>query len=336
MADKRIRSVIRATGHYVPEQVVTNEVLAARVGSDAQWIESRTGIKARRFAAAEQSTSALGLYAAQRALARAGLEAQELDAIIFATLSPDVAFPGCGVFVQEALGIPGVPALDVRNQCSGYLYALSVADAWIRAGVYHRVLIIGAEVHSAGLDFSEQGKAIAVLFGDGAGAVILEGAAVEPDGPGVLAIKLGADGRGAKQLWCEAPGSSLRPHISAQAVADGRHYPQMNGRAVFRHAVQTLEREIGALLEAHSVDIPSIYFVPHQANRRINEIVGQAFGISPERMIHSIVDYGNTTAASIPMALDLGIQEGHLPAGTLVLHAAFGSGFTWGCALVRL
>lgn len=338
VSEKIVRSVIVGSGHYVPARVVTNEEIAALVGSDAEWIESRTGIKARRFASASETTSGLGLEAAKRALEDAGLEAQQLDALIFATLSPDHAFPGCGVYVQDALGVAGLPALDVRNQCSGYLYALSVADAWIRAGVYRRVLVIGAEVHSAGVDFSERGKAITVLFGDGAGAVILAREEVDDAtlGPGIWQVRLGADGKGAQQLWCEAPGSSLRPHIDVQSLAQGRHYPQMNGRAVFRHAVQTLEREVKSLLDDHEIDCASLRFVPHQANQRINEILAKSLGILPEHTIHSIVDYGNTTAASIPMALDLGRKDGRLKAGDMILHAAFGSGFTWGVALLRL
>ncbi len=252
-------------------------------------------------------------------------------------------FPGSGVLVQARLGLPGLPALDVRNQCSGYLYALSIADAWLRAGVYKRVLVIGSEVHSSGLDYSPDGRAITALFGDGAGAVVLEAREVDADtidAPGVLAVRLGADGAGAEQLWCEAPGSLLKPHLDAQVLAQKRHFPRMNGRAVFRHAIQTLERELKALLKAHDLDAAearrALWLVPHQANRHINEHVAQALGLAPERVIHTIEGFGNTTAASIPMALDVARGQGLVGPGSLLLHAAFGSGFTWGTALVRL
>ena len=332
-----IRSVIRGTGCALPARVVGNQELAAQIGADAAWIESRTGIQERRFASAHETTSGLGVLAAQAALEDAGLSPQAIDALIFATLSPDVAFPGSGVLAAAALGLEQTPALDVRNQCSGYLYALSVADAWLRAGVYRRVLIIGAEVHSAGMDFSAQGRAITSLFGDGAGAVILEASQAHgQDAPGVLAVRLGADGRGAQQLWCESPGSATRPHIDEAALRQGRHYPKMNGRAVFRHAVQTLRREVSALLGEHELAPSSLWLVPHQANRHINELLADELGIPQEQVLHTITRYGNTTAASIPMALDLGRRGGQLGAGQVIVHAAFGSGFTWGSALVRL
>ena len=269
------------------------------------------------------------------AMEEAGWSPDDVDALIFATLSPDMAFPGCGVLAQRELGLGFVPALDVRNQCSGYLYALSVADAWIRADVYERVLVIGAEIHSAGLDVSEQGRGIAVLFGDGAGAVCLErgeGAA------GVVDVRLGSDGSGAEQLWCERPGSRGGSHITREDLRDGRHYPSMNGRAVFRRAIETLERELRAMLETHGIDPADerLVFVPHQANRRINEHLARALGVPPEHVVHTITDYGNTTAASIPMALDVARRTGRAGEGSLVVHAAFGSGYTWGVAVVEM
>lgn len=324
------RSLIVGTGHYAPERVVDNEVLAAQVNSDPEWIRSRTGIVQRHYAAADQTTSDLATIASRRALENAGCTAQDLDAIIFATLSPDVVFPGCGVYLQEALGVPGIPALDVRNQCSGYLYALSVADAWIRAGVYTRILVVGSEIHSAGLDFSPSGRDITVLFGDGAGAVVVQ--AEEDDSRGIMDVRLGADGSGAPSLWCEAPGSRHRPQIDVSLLRAGRQYPQMKGRAVFRHAVTVLTQELQALLHDHSLDPQDIVFVPHQANMRLNERLAQTMGLAPEQVIHTIDRFGNTTAASIPMALDSAFQDGRIVPGTPIIHAAFGSGFTWGTA----
>ncbi len=251
----RRRSVITGTGHYVPDRVVTNNELIAYVGGDSQWIEERTGILERRWGTSEQSTAVLGHHAALVALEDAGLEATQLDALIFATLSPDMMFPGSGVLLQHSLGVPGLPALDVRNQCSGYLYALHVADAWIRAGVYERVLVVGAENQSAGLDISEQGRNIAVLFGDGAGAVVLEASEQEDPG-GVIEISLGADGSGAPQLCMERPGTIGGVHLTPEHLRRGKHYPSMNGRQVFRRAISTLTRELEALFYRHDLRDP--------------------------------------------------------------------------------
>jgi 3-oxoacyl-[acyl-carrier-protein] synthase-3 len=332
-------SLIVATGRHVPAQRLTNADLAPRLASDPAWILERTGIEARHFAGAQDTTTSLGAAAARQAMARAGWGPGDLDALIFATLSPDMAFPGCGVLLQHALGLRHIPALDVRNQCSGYLYALQVARGWIEAGLYRRVLIVGSEVHSAGLDLTEQGKAISVLFGDGAGAVLLERG--EEAGRGVLDVRLGANGAHAEALWCEAPGARMRPHITAADIARGRHYPKMLGRAVFRHAIEVLSREVERLLVDHGIAPGStarqeLWFVPHQANRRINEYLVEQLGLNPDRTLHTIKDYGNTTAASIPMALDVAREEAGMGPGALVLHAAFGSGFTWGTALVRM
>lgn len=333
-----MRSVIIGTGHYAPERVVTNQELVTYVGGSADWIFDRTGIKERRWARASQSTSELGLLATQRALDDAGIDAHDLDALIFATLSPDLMFPGCGVLLQDALGVPGLPALDVRNQCSGYLYALQVADAWLRAGVYRRVLVVGAEIHSAGLDFSEEGRSITVLFGDGAGAVILE--AREELERGVVDIRLGANGAGAMSLQCERPGSRGGTHISIEHLRNKKHYPRMNGRQVFRHAIETLTRELSELFDAHDLNTPErrerVFMIPHQANRRINEHLAEKLELDPTRLIHTIEEFGNTTAASIPMALDVARARGLIGEGSLIVHAAFGSGFTWGTGLISL
>jgi 3-oxoacyl-[acyl-carrier-protein] synthase III len=332
-------SVIVATGRHVPDQRLTNEALSPLLSSDPAWILERTGIEARRFAAATDTTTSLAAAAATQAMQRAGWGPGDIDALIFATLSPDLAFPGCGVLLQHMLGLPHIPALDVRNQCSGYLYALQVARAWIEAGIYRRVLIVGSEVHSAGMDMSPAGRAISVLFGDGAGAVLLERG--EEVGRGVLDVRLGANGAHAEALWCEAPGARMRPHITANDLARGRHYPQMLGRAVFRHAIEILPREIERILTDHHIlpgspERDALWFIPHQANRRINEHLVEQLGLNPERTLHTIVDYGNTTAASIPMALDVALTEREMGPGAMVLHAAFGSGFTWGTALIRM
>lgn len=335
------RSIIKGTGHYVPDRIVTNAELVAYVGGSAEWIEERTGIRERRWARASQTTSELGLLATERALEDAGWEASDLDALIFATLSADLTFPGCGVLLQDALGVAGLPALDVRNQCSGYLYALHVADAWIRAGVYDKVLVVGAEIHSAGLDFSEEGRSITVLFGDGAGAVLLQGEEVEEGSHrGVLDIALGADGSGAEHLCCERPGTRSGTHITIEDIRNKRHYPVMNGRTVFRYAISTLLRELEGLSARHAALLEQhrerVMMVPHQANRRINEHIATQLGLADRQVIHTIENHGNTTAASIPMALDIARRDGRLSEGALIMHAAFGSGFTWGTGLIGL
>ncbi len=327
-------SVIAGTGYYVPERVVTNEELAPRLGTSAEWIEERTGIRERRFLAEHESAATLGEQAARAALEDAGCPSQSVDAILFATLSPDVTFPGSGVFLQRKLGLAPVPALDIRNQCSGFLYALSVADAWLLTGRYERVLVVGSEAHSPGLDLSPEGRSVSLLFGDGAGAVVLERR--DRGEAGLIDISLGADGRGAEALWCEVPGSLSRPHISADDIDQRRHYPHMKGRTVFRDAVRTLEREISALFERNAVSLDEVLLVPHQANRRINEMVSKGLGLPDEQVVHTIERFGNTTAASLPMALDIARKNGRATKGRLVAMAAFGSGYTWGTALLRL
>jgi 3-oxoacyl-[acyl-carrier-protein] synthase-3 len=332
-------SVILATGHHVPDQIIDNEALRTPLGSDPDWVFERTGILSRRFARPEDTTTSLALAASRNALAQASLTPADLDAIIFATLSPDLAFPGCGVLLQHALGAPNLPALDIRNQCSGYLYALQIARAWIDADLYRRVLIVGSEIHSAGLDMSPNGRTISVLFGDGAGAVILERS--DDATRGVLDIRLGSDGTHAQALCCEAPSARSRPHISLADLSAGRHYPKMSGRVVFRHAIEVLTREIEALLSDHGLtrDNPQrqeLWFIAHQANRRLNEYLIETLDLNPTRTLHTIETFGNTTAASIPMALDIARRADKLHHGDLILHAAFGSGFTWGVGLVRL
>ncbi|MFU8805129.1 MAG: 3-oxoacyl-ACP synthase III family protein [Bradymonadaceae bacterium] len=328
-------SVITGTGHHLPSRKITNEELAPQLNSSAEWIEERSGIRQRYFIAPGETNRGLGEQAARKALADADLQPTDIDAIIFATLSPDVAFPGSGVFLQEALGLEGIPALDVRAQCSGFLYALSVAHGWLSSGMYRRILVVGSEVHSTGLDLTPEGRGVSVLFGDGAGAAVLE--ARREEEAGILDIRLGADGRGAHLLTCERPGSQFHPSISAADIEAGRHYPTMEGRAVFRRAVELLERELHALFERHAIDpvTEDVLLIPHQSNRRINEMVASRLGLRDEQVVHTIELFGNTTAASIPMALDIARKDERARPGRLVALGAFGSGLTWGTALIR-
>lgn len=326
-------SRIAGMGHYVPERVVTNDDLRQWMDTTDEWIVQRTGIRERRWVEGDVGAAELGERAAREALAEAGLTPGDIDLILFATLSPDLNFPGSACLLQDRLGIPGVPAMDIRNQCSGFLYSLSTADAWIRAGMAERVLVVGAEVHSTGLDLSTRGRDVTVLFGDGAGAAVVT--ATDGDRR-ILGSKLGADGRYARILMVEAPASSLNPRLTHAMLDEGRHYPHMDGKAVFKQAVETLPAVIRTLLAEQGVALSEVaLLVPHQANMRINEMVVRQLGFPPDRVVHNIQRYGNTTAASIPIALHEAAQQGRIQPGELVLLAAFGAGLTWGASLVR-
>ena len=323
-------------GHYVPPKVVTNDDLAKLFDTSDEWIQQRTGIKERRYIEKDGvGASDLVLPAVQMACENAGVEVSEIDAIIFATLSPDYNFPGSGVLLGDKLGLAGVPALDVRNQCSGFLYGLQVADAWIKCGMYRRVALVGAEVHSTGIDFSDEGRDVTVLFGDGAACALL--GPTDDESAGVIDVEIHADGSGAQELWLEAPASKYIPRLTHEMIDDRRVWPAMNGRQVFRWATAKMPEVSRSVLERNGVSPTDLdLVVPHQANKRINEFVGQKLEIPPEKVVHNIQKYGNTTAASIPLALSEAIQEGRAKKGDLILMPAFGSGFTWGAALVRL
>jgi len=329
-----VRSKILGTGHYVPERVVTNADLEKLMDTSDEWIQQRTGIKERRWIDSECGASDLAKPACDNALEMAGLEAKDIDAIIFASLSPDYNFPGSGCLMTELLDIPGTPALDIRNQCSGFVYGLQIADAWIRAGVYRNVMFIGSEVHSTGLDISTRGRDVSVIFGDGAGAVLL-GPSDDPK-QGILTTNVGADGKYAKELWVEMPASRYIPRLTEEAMAEGRHYPRMNGREVFKHASRKLPGAVMEALQAAELTIEDVdLFIPHQANLRISEMAQKALGLPDEKVYNNIQKYGNTTAASIPIALDECIRADRLKRGQIFACGAFGAGFTWGSAVIR-
>ena len=331
-----IRSTISGVGHYVPTKVVTNDDLAKLMTTSDEWIHQRSGIKERRFIEHDGiGASDLALPAANMALEHAGLHAKDIDAIIFATLSPDLNFPGSGVLLGHKLGLPGVPALDVRNQCSGFLYSLSVADAWVRAGVYKNVLIAGAEVHSTGIELADRGRDVAVLFGDGAGCAIVS-RATDPN-QGIKSLLLHADGVGAEDLMVEAPSSKRIPRLTPEMLVEGRHYPKMNGKQVFRWAVEKMPEVAEKALADAKMHVDEIdLFVPHQANMRINQMVGMKLNIPQEKIVHNIEKYGNTTAATIPLGLSEAWREGRCRRGSNILMAAFGAGYTWGGAVITL
>ncbi|MEZ4311333.1 MAG: beta-ketoacyl-ACP synthase III [Polyangiaceae bacterium] len=329
------RSAILGAGHYVPTKVVTNDDLAKLMPTSDEWIQQRSGIKERRYIERDGiGASDLAVPAAKMAVERAGRELKDVDMIVFATLSPDVNFPGSGCLLGEKLGLPGVPALDVRNQCSGFLYSLSIADAWVRTGMYKNVLIVGSEVHSTGIELTERGRDVAVLFGDGAGAALVGESPSEERG--LLSMKLHADGSGAYDLWLPAPASRSIPRITHEMLDQGLHYPKMNGKAVFRWATEKMPEVAEEALREAGMTIDDIdLFVPHQANMRINQFVAMKLNLPQEKIVHNIDRYGNTTAATIPIGLSESWAEGRLKEGTRVLLAAFGSGYTWAGAVMK-
>ena len=336
-----IKSIIKGIGHYVPENVVTNDDLSKLMSTSDEWITERTGIKERRHRKnrndAEETTSYLGFKASQNALKMAGYTAKDIDFIVFATLSPDYYFPGCGVLLQEMLGCDTIGALDVRNQCSGFVYAMSVANAFIKAGQYKNILVVGAEIHSFGLDFSDEGRGVSVIFGDGAGAVILSASEEESAGD-ILAFNMHSEGKYADELCTKFPGSkygwSDRMRLEPENVTNEEVYPIMNGNFVFKNAVTRFPETMMEALNSAGKSVDDLdLFIPHQANLRIAQFVQKTFNLPDEKLYNNIQKYGNTTAASIPLALSEAIAEGKIKRGDLVLLSAFGSGFTWGSIL---
>lgn len=328
-------SKIAGVGHFVPARVVTNHDLEKIMDTTDAWIQERTGIQERRyFEEGKDTTANMGAKAALKALEMAGLKADEIDMIIFATLSPDYTFPGSGVLLQRELGLHNIPALDVRNQCSGFIYALSVGDQFIKTGMYNNVLVVGSEIHSSGLDFSTRGRAVSVIFGDGAGAVILTPSSDENSG--ILSTHLHAEGEFAEELAVIDPGSIKKERLTKEMIDEGSIYPYMNGSTVFKHAVQRFPEVINEALQHNNLNASDIdILIPHQANLRITSFIQQKMGLPEEKVYSNIQRYGNTTAASVPIALSEAYAEGKIKPGSLVCLAAFGSGFTWASALIR-
>jgi 3-oxoacyl-[acyl-carrier-protein] synthase-3 len=324
---------ILGTGRALPPRVVTNAELTTMMDTSEEWIIQRTGIRERRFVDPGTGTSDLGVQASRVAIERAGLTPQDIQFIVFATLSPDLCFPGSGVFVQEKLGLDTIGALDVRTQCTGFLYGLSVAEAYVKAGFYDHVLVIGAEVQSTGLDMSTAGRDVSVLFGDGGGAAIV--GPTDP-GKGILSSHLHSEGKHARELMVEAPASIENPRISKEMIDARRHLGTMNGRSVFTHAVRRFPEVIREALAENGMTVSDLSIViPHQANLRITQAVTKALGVPAEKVFSNIEKYGNTTAASVPIALDECVEQGRIREGDVVCLAAFGSGFTWASSLIR-
>ncbi|MGA8854847.1 MAG: beta-ketoacyl-ACP synthase III [Christiangramia sp.] len=330
---------IAGLGKYVPENVVTNDDLSKMMDTNDEWITERTGIKERRHIKKGDgnTTATMGVKAAKVAIERSGISKDDIDLIVFATLSPDYYFPGCGVQVQEMLEIDTCPALDVRNQCSGFIYAISVADQFIKTGMYKNILVIGSENHSGGLDFTDRGRSVSVIFGDGAGAAVLTRS--DHNGQGILSTHLHSEGKHALELSLKGPSTNhWVPEIIAENPQgdDIPYYPYMNGQFVFKNAIQRFSEVINEGLEANGLEVADIdMFIPHQANLRISQFVQQKFKLGDDKVYNNIQRYGNTTAASIPIALTEAWEEGKIKEGDVVVLAAFGSGFTWGSAIIK-
>lgn len=328
------RSRILGVGAYVPPRVVTNQELATLMETSNEWIIERTGIEERRWVSEGETGAQMAAKASEQALARAQLSARDIDMIVLGTLSPDFNFPGTAVFVQRLLGLKDIPCLDIRQQCTGFIYGLSIADNFIRSGQYKNILVIGAEIHSTGLDLTTRGRDVAVLFGDGAGAAVV-GRATDDDHL-ILSTHLHADGSDAEILWTEYPASCRHPRITEEVMKEAKHYPQMVGKKVFKHAVTRMPQAIMEGMMANSVQLKDIDMViPHQANLRINQMVGQMIGLPAEKMHNNIQKYGNTTAASIPICMNEAIELGKIQPGHLVCLVAFGAGLTWGSVFLR-
>ena len=330
-------SRIVGLGKYLPENVVTNADLSKTMDTSDEWITERTGIKERRHIKKGDgnTTATMALKATKIALERANMAAEDLDLILFATLSPDYYFPGSGVVLQDLLGIPACPAMDIRNQCSGFIYALSSADQFIKTGMYKNVLVVGAENHSGGLDMTSRGRGVSVIFGDGAGAAILTRETNMERG--ILSSHIYSEGSYAEELSLIGPSTKrwVPEIISANDPDDLSYYPYMNGQVVFKHAVVRFSEVINEGLQKNNWQASDIdMLVPHQANLRISQFIQKKFGLNDDQVYNNIMRYGNTTAASIPIALTEAWEEGKVKEGSKVVLAAFGSGFTWGSSII--
>jgi 3-oxoacyl-[acyl-carrier-protein] synthase-3 len=328
------RACFLGTGLAVPDRVVTNHDLAQVMHTTDEWIRTRTGIEERRWVREGETGVDLGLRASLAALDMAGLSPRDVDAIVYATSTPDHFAPGNGVYLQRLLGVGSIPAIDIRTQCSGFVYSLSVADAWIRSGQYRRILVVGSEVQSTGMDVTTEGRNTAVIFADGAGAAVL-GPTDESD-RGILGFDLHSDGAAAEKLWVDCPGSMYHPRITVEHLAAGRHFLDMDGKEVFRHAVVRMPESVRAVLARVGLGLDQVkLLIPHQANLRISEMVQRSLGLESNRIYNNIMRYGNTTAATIPIALDECVRAGRVGRGDLIVVTAFGSGFLWGSAAIR-
>lgn len=329
------KALITGTGHFVPPKVVTNFDLEKKMDTSDEWIRQRSGIVERRYVEPGIGSSDLAYEAALRAIEAAKIDKSEIDFIIAATLSPDHYFPGIGVIVQAKLGLSEIGALDVRNQCTGFIYALSVAEQYIKTHTFKKILLVASEVQSANLDYSDKGRDMAVLFGDGGGAVILE-PNEKNDGRGILSTHLFSDGRYVSDLWMEKPSPKDNPTFAEEFFKKRRFFPEMNGRNVFKNASRKMPEAVRIALKHNGLSIEDVdYLIPHQANDRISQMVAKNLKIPLEKVIRNIDRFGNTTAASIPIAMDEALKGRIIKDGDIVVLTAFGSGYTWGSAVIQ-
>ena len=332
-------SKIAGLGYFVPENIVTNDDLSKIIETNDEWIQERTGIKERRHVlkGSGETTTTMGVKAAKIAIERSGVAKEEIDFIVFATISPDYYFPGPGVALQKELGLKTIGALDIRNQCSGFIYALSVADQYIKTGMYKNILIVGSELQSIGLDMTTRGRSVSVIFGDGAGAAVLSRS--EDTMSGVLSTHLHSEGEHAKELAVLSPGMGGRwvsDILKDNNPDDESYFPYMNGQFVFKHAVVRFSEVINEGLQANNLLISDIdMLIPHQANLRISQFIQRKFGLRDDQVFNNIQKFGNTTAASIPIALTEAWELGKIKKGNTIVLAAFGSGFTWASAIIK-
>jgi len=328
------RSVILGTGRAVPSRVVTNADLAESMDTSDEWILERTGIRQRHWVAEGENGVDLSKTASRAALEASGLQPSDIDAIVYASSTPDHFFPGNSLFLQHEIGFGTIPAFNVVNACSGFVYALSVADAFVQTGRYRNILVIGQEIQSTRMDVTTRGRGTAVLFADGAGAAII--GPTEEEGRGVLAFDLHGDGAHAEKLWVDGPGAKYHPPVSIEQLEEGRYFLQMDGRDVFRHAIVRMPETVETLLSETGLTKEQItLLIPHQANLRISEAVQKRLGLRDDQVYNNIERYGNTTAATIPIALDECVRAGRLRRGDLLILTAFGSGFQWGSCAIR-
>ena len=325
---------ISGTGFYLPPRIVTNDELSSYMDTTDEWIQERTGIKERRYVEKGVGPSDLAISATEQALKAAGLKVSDIDFIIFATSTPDFYAPGSGCVLQEKMGFNEIGALDIRVQCSGFIYGLSIAEQYIRTGNFKNILLIGAEVQSTAMNLTDEGRDTAIIFGDGAGAAIIS--ATDED-RGILSTHMHSEGKYLKELWLEAPASNAgHPRITREVLDEGKQYLKMNGKEVFRHAITRFPEVINEALEANNLTSENInLLIPHQANLRITQMVQKRLGLSNDQVFSNIHKYGNTTAATIPIALAEAFNEGRIKEGDILVLAAFGAGFTWASAIMK-
>ena len=325
---------ISGTGFYLPPRIVTNDELSSYMDTTDEWIQERTGIKERRYVEKGVGPSDLAIPATEQALEAAGLTVSDIDFIIFATSTPDFYAPGSGCVLQEKMGFNEIGALDIRVQCSGFIYGLSIAEQYIRTGNFKNILLIGAEVQSTAMNLTDEGRDTAIIFGDGAGAAILS---ATEENKGILSTHMHSEGKYLKELWLEAPASNAgHPRITREVLDEGKQYLKMNGKEVFRHAITRFPEVINEALEANNLTSENInLLIPHQANLRITQMVQKRLGLSNDQVFSNIHKYGNTTAATIPIALAEAFNEGRIKEGDILVLAAFGAGFTWASAIMK-